>query len=77
VKLIPFNFDAFSVLFSDLTFAFMMQHSLPAMIINCKPEEAIKKTLIIVFLFCLCVCILISLIGIAAFGGSMTVFLLL
>ena len=50
----------------------MMQHSLPSMIINCKPENSIKKVLIVVFVFSLSLLIIISLFGIAAFGGSMT-----
>lgn len=72
VKLVPFNFDSFDVLFSNLIFAFMMQHSLPSMIINCKPENSIKKVLIVVFVFSLSILIIIPLFGIAAFGGSMT-----
>ena len=62
VKLVPFNFDSFDVLFSNLIFAFMMQHSLPSMIINCKPENSIKKVFIVVFVFSLSILIIIHLL---------------
>lgn len=69
----PFDFSFFNVVFSNLTFAYMMQHSLPAMIGHCRPEKKIKPTLMIVFAIGFISVVSISFLGICAFGGDMAV----